>query len=351
MRSMSSATRAASPQSPSAGSSSSHRRLSVGDTPKRIPPMLIRDPFSQADLARRLKTFVSATFVFAPTNVSPLYAAARGWTMVGNDQLTCELCHASLLLSPMLETSDSVDSRIVQKYLALLDSQHTPQCAWRAGPCSESVVDIPLATPSVRAKMLLDHATILTNGIKRLGLEDVECVKQGDDGHVLPPSVMQLFKDVPLGIVHCAMGNWSLAPAASPSATPVNSSAPESVQDAVLACDFCSRRVGVWTCKKDSPHHPIHAHKWYCPYARPSTWSTIIRQLASVSSITSRRPTTTPAPVSASAALQERRNDRTLIRDIRQYEEEEEKARDWKRRRSGIVGVAASGMALRSSDK
>ncbi|KAJ3369413.1 hypothetical protein GGF31_005321 [Allomyces arbusculus] len=246
--------------------------LAPADSPNPWP---IHDPFSRDDLARRLKTYTTATFAFAPTNLNPVAAASQGWCYhAANNTLECELCHSMIMLGAALEQSIDSESPIAVKYRALLNSEHLSDCPWRRQPCSTSVQELPALPPGQLLQAIQDRL---------VGYPEIS-----DDGVVdpeppIPEKVLAQFPNHAASAVHCALLNWT--------AIPLDDSAGATTETAnaavTLTCTFCSRRVGSWKLSKDNPLDPRAAHKWYCPWSASEVLARMCRLLAPTTNPTS----------------------------------------------------------------
>ncbi|KAJ3353420.1 hypothetical protein GGF32_003090 [Allomyces javanicus] len=243
-------------------------------------PWPIHDPFSRDDLARRLKTYATATFAFAPTNLNPVAAASQGWCYhAASNTLECELCHSMIMLGAALEQSVDNESPIAVKYRALLTSEHLPDCPWRRQPRSTSAQELPALPPGQLLQAVQDQLVRYPE-IANDGVIDPE--------PPIPEKVLAHFPGYGANAIHCALLNWTAVPLDDSALTT------ETADAAVtLTCTFCSRRVGSWALSKEHPLDPRAAHKWYCPWSAPGVLARMCRLLA---------PATTSAPRAPDAA-------------------------------------------------
>ncbi|KNE68499.1 hypothetical protein, variant [Allomyces macrogynus ATCC 38327] len=239
-------------------------------------PWPIHDPFSRDDLARRLKTYATATFAFAPTNLNPVTAASQGWCYhAANNTLECELCHSMIMLGAPLEQSIDVESPITVKSRALLISEHLSDCPWRRQPCSTSVQELPALPPGQLLQAVQDRLV----GFPVIPVDGIV-----DPEPPIPEKVLAQFPNHGAGAIHCALLNWTAVPLDNSTGATTNETPNVAV---TLTCTFCSRRVGSWTLSKENPLDPRTAHKWYCPWSAHRVLARMCRLLA---------PTTNPTP-------------------------------------------------------
>ncbi|KNE70511.1 hypothetical protein, variant, partial [Allomyces macrogynus ATCC 38327] len=244
-------------------------------------PWPIHDPFSRDDLARRLKTYATATFAFSPTNLDPVAAASQGWCYhAATNTLECELCHSMIMLGSVLEQSINAESPIAVKYRALLSSEHLADCPWRRQPCSMSIQELPALPPG----QLLQAVQA-----RLVGYPEIP-----DDGVVepeppIPEKVLAQFPSHGASAVQCALFNWSAVPLSDSTGATTETT----IAAVTLTCTFCSRRVGFWKLSKENPLDPRTAHKWYCPWSAPGVLARMCRLLAPTMNAT------TPAPDAA----------------------------------------------------
>lgn len=118
-------------------------------------------PWDRGDLYSRLQTFRPSTWFAKPESIGAQECARRGWENTGEDELTCETCHAIIKFPvPMDDLEPFMVEKVVGDFEKKMSEKHASTCPWRSSVCSVSLLQFPS----------LPDSTIIADYRERTGL-------------------------------------------------------------------------------------------------------------------------------------------------------------------------------------
>ncbi|KAI9088879.1 C3HC zinc finger-like-domain-containing protein [Phlyctochytrium arcticum] len=184
-----------------------------------------------ANLFKRLQTFMQPTWYDRSNELSPPLWALHGWAHAGaKDAVKCEICGATIALDFRGHSNREEKETQIKRYVDKLVSGHDSACPWAVHQLDESDYRFPVGSPSTaynafknRLKVLSSHENILPHCV---GMEEgitskVAALIQSDMSDACSASSLAL-----------ALFGWELV-----TSTP---------QTEYLQCYLCARKPALW---------------------------------------------------------------------------------------------------------
>ncbi|KAF8972120.1 C3HC zinc finger-like-domain-containing protein [Flammula alnicola] len=258
-------------------------------------------PSSLPSFLSRLATYKLTTYANKPPSIDAVAASKCGWINDGKDRLVCGLCNASWVVAGREGMNRDAANALIEKQRVSLVEAHKNGCPWKTRQCEDSIYCIPLQSPAAMIKDIKSKAIAMDPVIKDimtkhpLTTSQLNALRTTVASHTQPitafsPTVDEHQPEASTSttppepsetaILACLFG-WTLVPPAAPEplrrssttrANSVASSAPPSptpsrasnilpppfntddqTRNALLQCELCQRRIGLWAFSARSP--------------------------------------------------------------------------------------------------
>ncbi|KAF8899913.1 hypothetical protein CPB84DRAFT_1962574 [Gymnopilus junonius] len=262
-------------------------------------------PSSLSSFLSRLGTYKLTTYANKPPSVDAVAASKCGWINDGKDRLVCGICNASWVVAGREGLSREAANALTEKQRVGLVGNHKNGCPWRTHQCEDSIYRIPLHSPVTMVRDLKASAVSMDPLIKNIDIkhplttsqlnalcstvafykEPASEVTKVDDEHLSTQSTSPESEPSETATLAALFG-WALVSSAPPEprrristhTNSVASSIPPSPpssrassvslsqtppkprlafrlpstlilkpENALLQCQFCQRRIGLWT--------------------------------------------------------------------------------------------------------
>lgn len=246
-------------------------------------------PWSQQTFLERLKTFASVTAWYPkPALIAEVRWVSRGWECCGNNTVWCRGgCEKRVVVNmersarQLGATTDSqqiseqvgddhveddnaddedFETRLAERYQAMLIEGHTPNCLWRKAACKDDIYRLPIVKTAVWQQALREsYQSLQELGAEIAKLKLADSFNDEPDTKLYPPAE-KILADLPDTLLHptVAADSTPTCPAENPAPIPAvpNRDALRialhgwrgaiEASTALLTCQACFQRIGLW---------------------------------------------------------------------------------------------------------
>ena len=210
----------------------------------------------------RLRTFTPRLWFAKPACIAPGVCAQRGWSCTGEDRLACGACRAELSFRFSASLPHAGQVNAARAFAVHLDAGHQPLCVYRGAPCDAGFLAFqntvaPREHAAAVRERLASFAALDAAAVARTAVPEAVAARLRARGLSLG-DVERTLGGAPLrGAVLLALTGWTAwnagalaarAPDETPGplAPPDEADRPTAGTDAVVCCQLCMRRVGLW---------------------------------------------------------------------------------------------------------